>query len=65
MKKGGHGGDRSGSGLPPGYWEEQGGRAAAAEAKAAEKAKDEVRKRKAAEQWQQWAAPIHAASAEK
>lgn len=33
--KGGHGGHRPNAGLRPGYWEERGGRAAAAEAKSA------------------------------
>jgi hypothetical protein len=34
IRKGGHGGDRSKAGLPAGYWQEKGGRAAAAAAKA-------------------------------
>ena len=29
IRKGGHGGDRSKAGLPAGYWQEKGGRAAA------------------------------------
>ena len=33
-RKGGHGGDRSNNGLSPGFWEQQGGRQAAAAAKA-------------------------------
>jgi hypothetical protein len=40
IRKGGHGGDRSKAGLPAGYWQEKGGRAAAAAAKAAAKAKE-------------------------
>ena len=35
VKKGGHGGARTSAGLPPGFWEDQGGRKAAAEAKVA------------------------------
>ena len=58
---GNSGGGRRGSGLKPGHWEMQGGRKAAAEAKAqraaAEKVADEERKRKAREQWKEWAAP--------
>ena len=34
-KLGGHGGDHSKAGLPAGYWQEKGGRAAAAAAMAA------------------------------
>ena len=34
IRKGGHGGDRSKAGLPAGYWQEKGGRAAAAAAMA-------------------------------
>ena len=37
IRKGGHGGDRSKAGLPAGYWQEKGGRAAAAAAMAAGK----------------------------
>ena len=40
---GGHGGKRSGSGLPSGYWADQGGRAAAAADKAARKAQAELK----------------------
>ena len=40
IRKGGHGGDRSKAGLPAGYWQEKGCRAAAAAAKAAAKAKE-------------------------
>ena len=40
VKKGGHGGSRPGAGLPPRFWEDQGGRAsAAAKKKAGAKAK--------------------------
>ena len=39
IRKGGQGGDRCKAGLPAGYWQEKGGRAAAAAAKAAAKAK--------------------------
>ena len=59
-RKGGHGGDRNG-GLRPGHWEEQGGRANAAAAKAKRSADakadaDEAKRQKRAF-WQQWAAP--------
>ena len=37
ISKGGHGGDRSKTGLPAGYWQEKVGRAAAAAAMAAGK----------------------------
>ena len=37
IRKGGHGGDRSKAGLPAGYLQEKGGRAAAAAAMAAGK----------------------------
>ena len=40
---GGHGGKRSGSGLPSGYWADQGGRAAAAADKAARKTQAELK----------------------
>ena len=40
IRKGGHGGDRSKAGLPAGYWQEKGGRAAAAAAMAAAMAKE-------------------------
>ena len=40
IRKGGHGGDRSKAGMPAGYWQDKGGRAAAATAKAAAKAKE-------------------------
>ena len=60
QRKGGHGGDRNG-GLRPGHWEEQGGRANAAAAKAKRSADakadaDEAKRQKRAF-WQQWAAP--------
>ena len=42
IRKGGHGGDRSKAGLPAGYWQEKGCRAAAAAAKAAAKAKESL-----------------------
>ena len=45
-RKGGHGGHRSGAGLPPAYWEDQGGRAAATAAKAAVEAHVEETKAK-------------------
>ena len=61
VKKGGHGGKRRGSGLGVGHWENQGGRKAAAAAKAAReavaKAAKETAKRKAGERWAQWTAP--------
>ena len=59
IRKGGHGGDRSKTGLPAGYWQEKGGRAAAAAAKAAAKAKEsleeEAAKAAATSRWKQWA----------
>ena len=59
IRKGGHGGDRSKTGLPAGYWQEKGGRAAAAAAKAAAKAKElleeEAAKVAATNLWKQWA----------
>ena len=56
-KKGGHGGKREGAGLGEAYWDDQGGRAAAAVAKAAREV-DEVEKKrksteKATERWEQ------------
>ena len=61
IKKGGHGGRRRGQGLPAQHWEAQGGRKAAAEAKAQRKAEANAKvvekKRTAAEWWQAWAAP--------
>ena len=59
IRKGGHGGDRSKTGLPAGYWQEKGGRAAVAAAKAAAKAKEsleeEATKAAATSRWKQWA----------
>ena len=59
IRKGGHGGDRSKAGLPAGYWQEKGDRAAAAAAMAAAKAKElleeEAAKAAAANRWKQWA----------
>ena len=67
IRKGGHGGDRSKVDLPAGYWQETGGRAAAAAAKArakrgakaAAKAKElleeEAAKAAATSRWKQWA----------
>ena len=61
IRKGGHGGRRRGQGLPAQYWENQGGRQAAAKAKAQReaeaKAKPAEKKAKPAEWWQAWAAP--------
>ena len=55
VKKGGHGGSRGG-GLPHGYWDDQGGRAAAGIAKAQSKAKAAADKKnaveRASERWQ-------------
>ena len=60
QRKGGHGGHRNG-GLRPGHWEEQGGRVAAAAAKAKRaadaQAEADVAKRQKRAFWQQWAAP--------
>ena len=60
-RKGGHGGDRSNNGLYPGFWEQQGGRQAAAAAKAKRtpeaKAKADEVKRQKRDFWQQWVAP--------
>ena len=60
QRKGGHGGHRNG-GLRPGHLEEQGGRVAAAAAKAkraadAQAEADEAKRQKRAF-WQQWTAP--------
>ena len=59
-RKGGHGGSRLGAGLKAGYWEEQGGRAAAAIAKAEHKQRMAAKAAKdsaaAKECWQKWAA---------
>ena len=59
FRKGGHGGDRSKAGLPAGYWQEKGCRAAAAAAQAAAKAKEsleeEAAKAAATSRWRQWA----------
>ena len=58
IRKGGHGGSRRNSGLWPFHWEDQGGRAAAAQAKAnreaADAAKAAAQKRNAAQMFQQW-----------
>ena len=57
-KKGGHGGSRGG-GLATGFWEEQGGREAAAIAKAARKAKAAADKKSAVERAsEQWRAMV-------
>ena len=60
QRRGGHGGARSGAGNKPGHWEGQGGRVAAAIAKAERsataKAEAEAMKRKAQDRWRLWAA---------
>ena len=57
IRKGDHGGDRSKAGLPAGYWQEKGCRAAAAAAKAAAKAKElleeQAAKAAATNRWKQ------------
>jgi len=59
IRKGDHGGDRSKAGLPAGYWQEKGCRAAAAAAKAAAKCERIARgrgsKAAATSRWRQWA----------
>jgi hypothetical protein len=59
IPKGGHGGDRSKTGLPAGYWQDKGGRAAAAAAIAAAQAKElleeEAAKAAATNRWKHWA----------
>ena len=61
QRKGGHGGSRANAGLPKGYWEEKGGRAAAKVAKAAKtaaKAADvKALEQKRKERWTTWAKP--------
>ena len=57
VKKGGHGGHRSNSGLSPNHWMDQGGRGVVKQRKekekAAAKAKAEDNAQKAAERWKQ------------
>ena len=58
IKKGGHGGGGRSAGLPAGYWDDQGGRKAAGEAKARRqaeaKAKAAAAEQKARQKWLQW-----------
>ena len=66
IRKGGHGGARSGSGLPVGFWQERGGKKAAAAAKkqreAEAKAKAEAARCAQKQRWQQWGAARVSAS---
>ena len=60
IRKGGWGGARSGSGLPPGFWQDQGGKKAAAAANKQRQAEAEKSAEAARctqkQRWQQWAA---------
>ena len=59
VKKGGHGGRRTGAGLAAGHWDQQGGRAAAAESKAAHERAEKEKKRTANEKRkEQWATMV-------
>ena len=60
VRRGSHGGSRRNAGLPPGFWEEQGGRQAAAEKMKKRKVEDAASRQhslqQAKQRWLQWSA---------